>query len=332
MKFVNSLTEAEKITLEAMYNNHPLPMTRKRAQSILLSNQRYSIPYISEIVVACRQSVSAWITNWDEIGIGGVIEKSRSGRPRKLTLEEENDAIERIIEAPRSIKKVLAEITQKTGITICRETLRRICKRAGLNWKRVIKSLKSKRNDQAYEEAFNMIVELLEQEQLGKVDVFFYDESGFDLQPCVPYAWQAKGEQIEIPSSRSKKLNVLGFINKACQFESFVFEGSVDTYVVVACFDEFLKTINKPTYVLVDNAPTHTSDLFLERQKEWEKKGLFIKNISAYSPELNIIEILWRKIKYEWIDFSAYQSFKDLKDNLFDILKKVGSEYIIAFA
>ncbi len=331
MKFVNCLTDAEKATLEAMYNNHPLPMTRKRAQSILLSNQNYSIPYISEIVIACRQSVSSWITNWDQIGIRALIEDSRSGRPRKLTAKEENDAIERIIEAPRSLKKVLAEINQKTGVTICRETLRRICKRAGLTWKRVRKSLKNKRNEQAYEEAFNMIVELLEQEQCGKVDVFFYDESGFDLQPCVPYAWQVKGEQIELPTSRSKKLNVLGFINKECQLESFVFEGTVNSNVVVGCFDEFLKTINKPTYILIDNAPTHTSDLFLERKKEWEKNGLFIKNISAYSPELNIIEILWRKIKYEWIDFSAYQSFKSLKENLFDILKNVGSEYVIAF-
>jgi transposase len=331
MKFVNPLTEAEKATLESMYNNHPLPMTRKRAQTILLSNQRYSIPYISEIVAACRQSVSAWITNWDEIGLAGLIEKARSGRPRKLTLKEENEVIERIIEEPRSIKKVLAEITKKTGITICRETLRRICKRAGLNWKRVRKSLKSKRNAQAYEESFNMIVELLEQEQRGQVDVFFYDESSFDLQPCIPYAWQEKDEQIELPTSRSKKLNVLGFLNKSCHLESFVFEGIVNTDIIVACFDEFLKTINKPTYIFMDNASTHTSDLFLEQLQEWEEKGLFIRNISAYSPELNIIEILWRKIKYEWISFSAYDSFKSLKDNLFDILKKVGSEYVIAF-
>jgi len=332
MKFVNSLTDAEKITLESMYNNHPLPMTRKRAQSILLSNQSYSIPYISEIVSACRQSISSWITNWDEIGLLGLIENIRTGRPRKLSIEDENNAIEKIIEEPRSIKKVLADITTKTGVTICKETLRRICKRAGLSWRRVRKSLKNKRNAKAYDEAFNMIVELLEQEQSGKIDVYFYDESSFDLQPCVPYAWQAKGEQIELPSSRSKKLNVLGFLNKACHLESFVFEATVDTNVVVACFDEFLKTINKPTYVLIDNAPTHTSDLFLERKKQWEKKGLFIRNISTYSPELNIIEILWKKIKYEWMPFSAYQSFKALKDNLFDILKKVGSEHIISFA
>jgi hypothetical protein len=33
MLFVNSLTDAEQITLEAMRSHHPLPVTRKRAHS-----------------------------------------------------------------------------------------------------------------------------------------------------------------------------------------------------------------------------------------------------------------------------------------------------------
>ncbi len=233
MKFVNPLTETEKSTLESMYNNHPLPMNRSRAHTILLSNLKYSIPAISEIVAACRQSVSCWITNWDEIGLAGLIEKARSGRPRKLTINEENEVIERIIEEPIVIKKVLGFITQKTGITICRETLRRICKRAGFSFQRVRKSLIRSRNPKAYEESFQ-IQELLEQEQRGQVEVWIVDESSFDLQPCIPYAWQAPEEQIELPTSLRPKLNVLGFLNKSWKDESFVFEGTVNTDVIVA--------------------------------------------------------------------------------------------------
>lgn len=98
-------------------------------------------------------------------------------------------------------------------------------------------------------------------------------------------------------------MNVLGFINHACHFESFVFEGTVNTDVVVACFEEFSKIIDKPTYVMIDNAPTHTSDFFRSHLEEWEERGLYVMPISAYSPQLNIIEILWRKIKYEWLSF-----------------------------
>ncbi|MCI5208452.1 MAG: hypothetical protein D3910_06585 [Candidatus Electrothrix sp. ATG2] len=70
---------------------------------------------------------------------------------------------------------------------------------------------------------------------------------------------------------------------------------------------------------------------FRKNIEKWEKQGLFIQNIPAYSPELNKIEILWRKIKYEWLDFSAYESFSALKNALYDILANVGQDYYINF-
>jgi len=95
MIFVNPLTEAEQITLEDMQNHHPLPITRKRAHSILLSNQGYSIPKITRILGnCCRQSVSRWLRVWDNVGIRGLIERHRSGRPLKLTATQEQEVIE----------------------------------------------------------------------------------------------------------------------------------------------------------------------------------------------------------------------------------------------
>jgi len=117
------------------------------------------------------------------------------------------------------------------------------------------------------------------------------------------------------------------------EFESFVFTGSITTDVVIACFDEFALQcdINKPTIVLVDNAPTHTSLKFDQKFTEWLDVGLVVVPISRYSPELNLIEILWRKIKYEWMPFSAYESIEKLKESLYEILKNVGKKYKIQF-
>jgi hypothetical protein len=35
---------------------------------------------------------------------------------------------------------------------------------------------------------------------------------------------------------------------------------------------------------------------------------------------LNLIELLWRKIKYEWLPLDAYLNFKTLTASLFDVL------------
>ncbi len=336
MLYVNPLTGAEILTLQEMHKNHPTHSVRMRAHGILMSYEGYRVQEIAEVYNACRQSVSTWIRAWDREGLVGLLDKPRSGRPRKLTPSQEAEALQWLEQEPRSINQVLGKINDQFGVPISKDTLRRLCKKAGLAWKRIRKSLKSKRDPDAFEAVREQIESLVEQELEGQIDLYFFDESGFTLVPYVPYAWQPIGQQIAIPCSHSKRLNVLGFLKKDGQFQSFVFEGHVNTSVVVACFNEFANLIDpdKTTFVIIDNAPTHTSAEFEENIEQWKEQGLLVKFLSSYSPELNLIEILWRKIKYEWMPFSAYESYARLKEALFDILKNIGKEkeYVIHFS
>jgi len=43
-------------------------------------------------------------------------------------------------------------------------------------------------------------------------------------------------------------------------------------------------------------------------------------------------QILWRRIKYTWLPFSAYECLNALIEALETILSHVGSEYQITFA
>jgi hypothetical protein len=203
---------------------------------------------------------------------------------------------------------------------------------AALIWKRIRKSLRSKRNEEAFQCSKKQVSELKLQEKNKELDLYYFDESGFSLTPCVPYAWQRVGKVIEIPSSRSKEFNVLGFVNRNCHFESIVVEGSVTTSVVVACIDSFASKLKHPTTLLVDNAPTNTSKEFKAQIDRWSDLGLTIVPISPYSPELNIIEIVWRKIKYECLPFFAYESIDALRASLFEVLANIGGKYQIDFS
>jgi transposase len=96
--------------------------------------------------------------------------------------------------------------------------------------------------------------------------------------------------------------------------------------------NEFIKMLTKLTGVILDNAAQPTSYAFKNCQREWEKRGLFIIYLLPYSPELNLIEILWRFIKYTWLPFSAYQSFTTLKKSLDSVLAGIEEKYQINFA
>ena len=332
MRFVPSLSESDKEQLTALFKYHDLHSVRRRSHSILLSADGFTIDEIVRIYQIHRDTVGTTFDRWEKEGIEGLFDDPRSGRPSKLSNDEADEAIKLLKEDPRSIKKALAASREKTGKKISEWTLKRLAKSAELRWKRMRKSVKAKRDQAEFERVQKEITILHEREAAGEVDVYYFDESGFSLTPEVPYAWQAVGETIEIPTGRCKRLNVLGFCNKQQDFHATTVLGYVDSTIVIACFDQFCDTINKKTVVFIDNASMHTSGKFKGKLGEWEKNGLIVKYLPTYSPELNLIEIIWRFIKYNWLPLSAYLSFKNLKKELQKVLDGIGSKYRITFA
>ncbi len=57
---------------------------------------------------------------------------------------------------------------------------------------------------------------------------------------------------------------------------------------------------------MLDNAPLHHAKQVKARHAIWQERGLFVVYLPAYSPHLNIVQILWRKLKYEWLRAQDY--------------------------
>ena len=106
---------------------------------------------------------------------------------------------------------------------------------------------------------------------------------------------------------------------------------SITSNDVITFLDAMSDTITKPTIVVSDNASIHISKAVTNKLPEWESRGMYIYYLPTYSPELNLIEILWKKVKYEWIPFVAYESQKTLQNALSDIFNGYGQKYVINF-
>ena len=331
-KFVSELTEEEIEELKRILKEGETPRVRMRAHIILMSNKKFSIDDIANIYDADRDTVSSWITAWEDSGFEGLNDKPISGRPPILDEKEKELVIKLAQENPRSVKRVADEVEKQTGKKVGIKTVKRILKGVGKIWKRVRASLKSKRNEVEFQESKAEIEDLQERADDGEIDLYYFDGAGFSLDPYIPYAWQNEGETIELEAATRGRINVLGFMNTENNLESFMFQGSIDAHVVVGCFNIFIQTITIKTVIVMDNSPIHKSEEFQDCIPEWEKQGLVIKFLSEYSPELNLIEILWRMIKYHWLPFSAYCSFSNLYQALMGILGSFGSKYQISFS
>ena len=110
-------------------------------------------------------------------------------------------------------------------------------------------------------------------------------------------------------------------------------EGKVNSGIVVECFDNLCTILRRETIVVLDNASVHSSAEFEANISRWEEKGLYVYFLPPYCPELNLIELLWRMIKYHWIPLKAYDNFKSLVRNLADIFSRMGNnkDYCLTF-
>ena len=332
MRYVLPLTESQRHTLAEIMHHDATPRARVRAHGILLSAQGMKIKEIAKIYQVDRDTVATWIKKWEQHGVASLYDKPRSGRPRKLTPEEQDLARQYIKEEPRCLKQVRERLHQKTAKRLSISSLKRLAKKARLRWKRVRKSLKSLRDPEEFTKCQRELKALQKQEDQGKIDLYYFDESGFTMDPYIPYAWQEPGTVIELPATKGTRINLVGFMNRKNDFHPYMFEQSINTSVIVACLNDFCRKIKKKTIVVMDNSSIHRSEEFEDHIAQWKKKGLRIKYLIPYAPELNLIEILWRHIKYLWLPFSAYQCMEALREALEHVLKDFGSKYQITFA
>jgi transposase len=318
--------------LERLYKQSQHHQTRQRAQCILLSSQGHTVTQLVKICRVDRVTISRWFNAWERRKFVGLYDRPGKGAKPKLTGEQRAQVKVWGKQFPRQLGKVGAFVKQHFGKKVSKKTLSRILYTVEMSWRRVRRRVKGEPDPQEYEQKQKELHEFRHQHEQGEIDLRYVDQSGFCLFPYLPYAWQEKGQTIEIPSSHSKKrLNVVGFFNLDNELQAYTFECSIDSEIMIACIDEFCKQVTNRTVLVLDQASIHTSDAFNDRIADWKAQGVEIFYLPPYSPELNLIEILWRFIKYDWLEFEAYLSWKHLVSYVEDILRNVGTKYCINF-
>ena len=83
-RFVRTLTGTERAELERLRREDPRTLGR-RAEAVLLSARRCSVPEIMRGLGVSRPTVAGWLTRFEVDGVAGLSTRRRSGRPSKLT-------------------------------------------------------------------------------------------------------------------------------------------------------------------------------------------------------------------------------------------------------
>jgi len=331
MIFIREINPISLKLLERIYRQSRHHQVRQRAHCLILAASGKKIQDLMRIFQVSYKTIYNWFDRWESEGIVGLYNKSGRGNKRTFSYEQEERIKEWVDEEPRQLKKVLQKIKEEWGIEVSTKTIKRIIKNFSMSWHRMRRDVGGEPDPIEYKEKKAQLEEFKKLDSEGKIDLYYLDETGFCLIPSVPYGWQNIGEYLPILSNRSRRLNVLGIMNRSNHLEAYVSSQSINSDVVAHCIDTFFPTVDKPTVIVVDKASIHTSNAIFDKVEEWQERGITIFELPSYSPQLNLIEILWRFIKYEWIEISAYSSWESFVASVEKILREFGNSYVINF-
>ncbi len=128
-------------------------------------------------------------------------------------------------------------------------------------------------------------------------------------------------------------MGALNFASQRLHFKQVI--GTVNRETFIEFMDDLIPQIAKgkniPTFIILDNARIHhglDDSITLRWMKAY---NTFLCFIPPYSPELNMIEILWKHAKYHWRDFVTWTK-ETFREHVQELLEGFGTKFQINFS
>ena len=191
---------------------------------------------------------------------------------------------------------------------------------------------KGKPDPELYEVRKEALSLLEQQAELGNIDLYYGDETKISQQGYVPYGWQFDDEDVFIEATKGKSINCFGLLSRNNKFIYRNTQKNINSDFIIETLDELSLTITILTVVVLDNARPHTARKVKQLFEVWQKRGLYIFYLPPYSPQLNIIERLWKEFKEGWLKPADYQSADSLFYAVDRICANIGKQLFMNFS
>jgi transposase len=165
----------------------------------------------------------------------------------------------------------------------------------------------------------------IEQARAGQRFVFFVDAAHFVFSPFLGYLWCFARMFFKAPSGR-KRFNVLGALNALThEMVTITNTGFINSYSVCKLLIKITqKCGNLPVSIVLDNARYQRCKLVQETAKIFDVELLYLP---AYSPNLNLIERLWKFVKKKCLYSKYYSDFDSFTEAISQCLDKTSGCY-----
>jgi transposase len=308
-------TEDDRKALAHYRYNHPEPRVQRKIEVLWLKSHGLDHDRIGLYADVSRRTVQRHLDDSLEGGLQRLCRR-REYQPRAALVEHELSLEEHFQAHPvRSAKQARAVIEQRTGIRRGLTQVRHFLKdRLGLRWRRTgaipvppKKTVAEHARDQA---AFlkEKLEPRLEQARRGRRQVYFVDAAHFVFAPFLGCLWCVARLFVRAASGR-KRYNVLGAFDAVThRLIRVTNQGYINADSVCTLLRSVAEaTVGLPITLVLDDARYQKCAVV---QTLASSLGIELLYLPSYSPNLNLIERLWRFVRIESLNSTYYEKFE----------------------
>lgn len=327
-----NLNETELTELyEEMLSNTDL-RARKKCLIVYLRAKGYSRQEIADIVRIDEDTVTNDVKKYAEGGLQKLLENNY--RKPKSQLEPYIEQLKDLFnkQPPHTVNQAIEMIFEVTGVRLkhsaCWDFLKKIglkCRRCGLMPGKAGDDEKQQQAQKEFHD--NKLQPRLDEAKQGKRTVLFVDAAHFVMGAFLGMVWCFVRKLLPSASGR-KRYNVLGAYDPI-KHEAITVTN--DTYINQWVFCTFLDKIanayaetERPITLVLDNARYQKCQVVADKAKEL---GIELLYLPPYSPNLNLIERLWKFVKKEVLYSTHYDSFAVFKKSIDTCIADLGTRF-----
>jgi transposase len=309
-----SFTDEDRRSLAHDRFHHPDPRVQRKMEVLWLKSHGLGHDDIATLADVSRRTVQRYLNEYRDGGLAGL----RCGRwhqPRAALAEHRGSLEEYFAKNPaRSAKQAQAVIEQKTGVRRGLSQVRHFLKESlGLRWRQTgaIPVPPGKTIQEHAQEQAAFLEEKLEprlnQAREGHRQVYFVDAAHFVFAPFLGSLWCVARLFVRAASGR-KRHNVLGAFDAVThRLIRVTNQGYINAESVCTLLRSVAgAAVGLPITLVLDNARYQKCALV---QALAESLGIELLYLPSYSPNLNLIERLWRFVRKESLDSTYYEDF-----------------------
>lgn len=261
---------------------------------------------------------------YDSDGLDGYLDRHYVPYQGRLDAEQLGLLEEEVIGGTyTNCTQIVGWISKKFGVDYCESAVRSILKKLGFVYKKTV-AIPGKADVAEQEQFLEQLEPFLAETSSNEV-VFFMDAVHPQHNTRSDYAWIKQGQNKEIPTNSGReRININAAMNAHQPEDVLIVES--DTINAQATQELFKKMLEKhpdkeKIYVFSDNAPYYSNT----ELKAWLQQNPKIQllHLPTYSPNLNLIERLWKFLRKKVINLHYYPTFDQFRKAIHEFFANI---------